>query len=267
MVPVAGRLEALTRFVHNYERVCLQNPKEAERSVLMVIFYSRSNEPDPSREILVQLRDRYGPQRVRILEGHGNFSRARALDQGAKTLGERDLMFFIDVDIHFGAGALLRLRRNCILGHRMYFPVVFSQYDPSVVGSDNGIISERTGFWRIFGFGIAAMYRRDYNSVGGFDLGIEGWGKEDVDLFEKVVRSELEVFRAPDVDLVHIYHGVFCQSTLESLQYSMCKGTRADTYAGTQQLGQMIYDNPAYLRFARARRIAANANASSAPAG
>ena len=44
-----------------------------------------------------------------------------------------------------------------------------------------------------YGFGMACMFNMDYSSVGGFDLGISGWGGEDVDLYEKHVKSDLQV--------------------------------------------------------------------------
>ena len=95
----------------------------------------------------------------------------------------------------------------------------------------------------------------NYRRVGGFDLSIQGWGKEDVDFFEKAVKSDLEVFRAPDRNLIHVYHGVGCDSELSGVQLTMCKGTKADTYAGTEQLAEFIYEHPDYLRFAKLRKF------------
>ncbi|CAB0032797.1 unnamed protein product [Trichogramma brassicae] len=279
LVPVAGRLEAMIRFLNNYERVCLRDPRQADLTVLIVILYP-SGEADLQRAMLEQLIEEYGQERVRVVPGKDGFSRARALDQAAKLLGPQDLMFFIDVDISFDSESLERIRRNTLRGQRMYYPVVFSQYDPSVVGAGNETSSlssirhtdfnDRLGFWRVFGFGIAAMYRQDYEAVGGFDLSIEGWGKEDVDLFDRTVKSDMEIFRGADSGLVHIYHGVSCDKALKLHQLSMCKGTRADTYASTAQLAEIIYRNPVYLDFAKARRdeaqARANANASVASA-
>lgn len=168
-------------------------------------------------------------------------------------------MFFIDVDIVFTESALYRIRANTLLGRQIYFPVVFSQYDPKVVhedtrGQERFTISETSGYWRQFGFGIVSLYKQDYSKVGGFDLSIEGWGKEDVDFYEKVVKSNMKIFRAADKDLVHIYHDVECSKNLSDTQWSMCMGTKADTYAGIDTLAEMIYENPEILRFAKARR-------------
>jgi chondroitin sulfate synthase len=255
VVPVAGRQEALHRFLDNYERVCLSR---LQRTELIVVLYSSNElETTSTSKLIEHLRRNYGQQKVQIVKGIGNFSRARALDQGASLLRKDDLMFFVDVDIDFETPALQRIRRNTLKAERVYFPVVFSQYNPKMVFTvrDNDAISDVSGFWRFFGFGIVAMYKSDYDAMGGFDLSIQGWGKEDVDLFEKAVQSELHVFRSPDLDLVHIFHGISCDESLKEHQLSMCKGTRADTYASTEQLASLVLQNPEYLDFAKMRRI------------
>jgi Chondroitin N-acetylgalactosaminyltransferase. len=81
-----------------------------------------------------------------------------------------DLLFFIDVDILFTAHALERIRRNTLRARQVYFPVVYSQYDPALVYSSNAApdhyrISEEGGYWRTFGFGIAACYKTDFDKV------------------------------------------------------------------------------------------------------
>ena len=40
---------------------------------------------------------------------------------------------------------------------------------------------------------MACMYNEDYKRVGGFNLNIKGWGGEDVDLYIKHVKSDLQV--------------------------------------------------------------------------
>ena len=264
IVPVSGRRETLRRFLANYERVCLS---QQERTELLVVLFPSDDSPEDDADLaksIERLQRDYGDDKLRLVQGRGKFSRARALDQGSMVLQDDDLMFFVDVDISFESAALQRIRRNTIRGERIYFPVVFSQYDPHVVYDSSpgvvasSVVAESTGFWRQFGFGIVALFKRDYDAIGRFDLTIEGWGKEDVDLFEKAVRSNLRIFRAPDLDLVHVYHGVTCDKSLKGHQFAMCKGTRADTYAGTEQLASLVYRSPEYLDFAKAKRLQGN---------
>ncbi|KAH0944345.1 hypothetical protein HN011_004754 [Eciton burchellii] len=53
--------------------------------------------------------------------------------------------------------------------------------------------------------------------------------------------------------------GIWCicitrSNAAPSLQFSMCMGSKADTYAGVKTLANMIYSHPDILRFAKERR-------------
>ena len=74
-------------------------------------------------------------------------------------------------------------------GKSIYYPIVFSQFG---IGSGQGRAGAE-GYWRQWGFGMAAMYKSDFL---GMDLSIVGWGKEDVSLYEKyILQSNLEILR------------------------------------------------------------------------
>lgn len=257
ILPLSGRFEVFQRFLQNYEEVCLTS---GEKTTLLVVLYRRKTEDSFNQtvDLIERLKYKYRSASIDILPVAEAFSRAKALNFGASRLKINDLMFFVDVDIVFTNAALYRIRANTLLGKQIYFPVVFSQYNPKIfpkdLRNDAFSIDEKTGFWRQFGFGIVSLYKQDYEAVGGFDLSIQGWGKEDVDFFEKVVKSNIKIFRAADKDLVHVYHDVECSNDLSGTQLSMCMGTKADTYAGMETLAEMIYGNPKILRFAKARR-------------
>jgi chondroitin sulfate synthase len=81
---------------------------------------------------------------------------------------------------------------------QVYYPIVFSQYDPTLICSNSlscdikwTNFSSDLGYWRSFGYGIVSVYKKDLISVGGLDTSIKGWGKEDVDLYIKFVESNL----------------------------------------------------------------------------
>ncbi|XP_076241856.1 chondroitin sulfate synthase isoform X1 [Calliopsis andreniformis] len=259
ILPLSGRYEVFQRFLQNYEEICLMND---EKTTLSIILYQHKTENtfNQTIDLIEQLKYKYRSASIDILPVSGTFSRAKALDFGASTLKSNDLMFFVDVDIVFTNSALYRIRANTLLGKQIYFPVVFSQYNPKVIPEDfkrkNAFfIDETTGFWRQFGFGIVSLYKQDYEVVGGFDLSIQGWGKEDVDFFEKAIKSNIKIFRAADKNLIHVYHDVECSKDLSETQLSMCLGTKADIYAGMETLAKMIYEDPNILRFAKARRM------------
>ncbi|XP_076624346.1 chondroitin sulfate synthase [Colletes latitarsis] len=258
ILPLAGRYEVFQRFLQSYEEICLTS---GEKTTLLVVLYPHKTENSYNKTInlIEEIKYKYRSASIDILPIDGTFSRAKALNLGVSRLNNDDLMFFVDVDIVFTGSALYRIRANTLLGRQMYFPVVFSQYDPRIVrriarNRDTFDIDETTGYWRQFGFGIVSLYKQDYKTVGGFDLSIHGWGKEDVDFFERVVKSNVKIFRAADKNLIHVYHEVECSKDLSDTQLSMCMGTKADTYAGIEMLAKMIYEDPNVLRFAKARR-------------
>lgn len=258
ILPLSGRYEIFQRFLQNYEDICLTS---GERTSLLVVLYQQKNEDSFNKtiDLIEQLKYKYRAASIDILPITGDFSRARALDAGVSKLHLDDLMLFIDVDIVFTNSALNRIRLNTLAGRRIYFPIVFSQYDPKVVYGEAGrqdrfTINEISGHWRQYGFGIVSLYKRDYIAAGGLNLTIRGWGKEDVDFYEKAVKSSLDVFRAADRHLVHVYHEIECSRQLPSPQFSMCVGSKADTYAGVDTLADIIYGNPDILRFAKERR-------------
>ncbi|XP_014474325.1 PREDICTED: chondroitin sulfate synthase 1 isoform X2 [Dinoponera quadriceps] len=258
ILPLSGRYEIFQRFLKNYEEICLT---VGEKTSLLVVLYQQKNENSYNKtiDLIERLKHTYRGVSIDVLPVSGEFSRARALDTGVSKLQPDDLTLFIDVDIVFTNSALNRIRLNTLLGRRIYFPIVFSQYSPQMVYGEAGkqdrfTINEISGHWRQYGFGIVSLYKRDYVTIGGLDLSIQGWGKEDVEFYEKAVKSGLDVFRAADRHLVHVYHEIECSRELANLQYSMCMGSKADTYAGVETLSDMIYNNPDILRFAKERR-------------
>ncbi|XP_015176522.1 PREDICTED: chondroitin sulfate synthase 1 [Polistes dominula] len=262
ILPLSGRYEVFQRFIQNYEEVCLTTD---EKTKLLIVLYQHKIEDtlNKTMNLIEQLKYKYRSATIDVILGSGEFARANALHEGVIQMKDDDLLFFIDVDIVFTSSALYRIRLNTIINRQIYFPVVFSEYDPKIVyKSDYSkrhdkyyIITEMTGYWRQFGFGIVSLYKKDYDIVGGFDLSIRGWGKEDVIFYEKVVKSKIKIFRAADQHLIHVFHDVECGKELSDTQLSMCMGTKADTYAGTETLAKIIYDNPEYLQFAKERRL------------
>uniref|UniRef100_A0A8C1N0X9 Hexosyltransferase n=1 Tax=Cyprinus carpio TaxID=7962 RepID=A0A8C1N0X9_CYPCA len=139
-----------------------------------------------------------------IIPMTGGFSRGLALEMGSSQLANNSLLFFCDVDLVFNADALQRCRENTIEGGQVYFPIVFSQYDPKIVYAGGPpedsafVFTKKSGFWRHYGFGITCIFKSDFLKAGGFDTSIQGWGLEDVDLFTKVINSGLKVFRSQE---------------------------------------------------------------------
>uniref|UniRef100_T1J359 Hexosyltransferase n=1 Tax=Strigamia maritima TaxID=126957 RepID=T1J359_STRMM len=246
ILPLLGRYETFHRFLDIFETVCLL---DNERVDLLVVLYQTQDLQTQTAKIIdhyKSIQDKYPNYKLILQTAEGTFSRASALQLGASKFQDDNLLFFIDVDMSMDKEFLQRTRLNVIRGIQVYFPIVFSQYSPKTYSKDpknNDQISDDSGYWRQFGFGIGAMYKSDFDAVGGFNTSIQGWGQEDVDLYEKIVKSNLTIFRAVDPGLIHIYHKIECDSKLSKEQMTMCVNSGDNSYASLNVLADYVYDN------------------------
>ena len=213
VVPLSGRKNILQRFLRNLKNVALVD----SRLTLTLVVFIKQN------ETFVEDLDLSGLV-YNIIKLDGQFSRGLALQKSLETFQNDDLLCFLDVDMTFTPEVFERIRRNTIQASQAYFPIVFSQYSD---GNDLNLrITEYSGYWRQFGFGIAALYKQDLISVGGFDKNITGWGLEDVALYDRLIQSnKITIFRSIDPELIHVYHPINCDTNLSPKQYEMCLGT------------------------------------------
>ena len=137
IVPVSGRYSTYLRFMQLFDDVLFS----ANQSVsLTVVSFVDSNNPNTfvdSQKHLKSVQKRHPKYQISLLRAEGNFSRARALHLGVERFTNDSLLFFVDVDMAFDVETLSRVRRSTKLGRMVYYPVVFSQYDPSSWNTKN----------------------------------------------------------------------------------------------------------------------------------
>ncbi|XP_060526080.1 chondroitin sulfate synthase 1 isoform X2 [Cylas formicarius] len=241
LLPLSGRHDTFVRFLDRYVGVCVA---EGEPTRLHVIVYA-GDDYDATVESIRRTRSEHGldDDALALVEGGAEpFARGAALQKAVDRLRDDDLMLFVDVDMAFDRKSLDKMRRNAVRGLSVYFPIVYSLYNPKLIGGDvHQVVDGRRGFWRQFGFGIAALYKGDYDKLGGFDLHIKGWGYEDVAFFDKAVASGLKIARSADPGLVHVYHEVRCGAELDAEQRTMCLGTKGNTLGSLATL-QALFD-------------------------
>lgn len=247
IVPLSRRTDKFKQFMHNFREVCV---RQDGRIHLTVVYFGkeqihevRSTLENSSREVNFK--------NYTLLQLNEEFSRGRGLDFGARAWkGGNVLLFFCDVDIYFTADFLNTCRLNTQPGKKVFYPVLFSQYNPTLIyGSREHIpsveqqlvIKKDTGFWRDFGFGMTCQYRSDFINIGGFDIDIKGWGGEDVHLYRKYLHSNLLVVRAPSRGLFHLWHEKHCADELPPEQYRMCMQSKAMNEASHGQLGTLFF--------------------------
>ncbi|XP_033828461.2 chondroitin sulfate N-acetylgalactosaminyltransferase 1-like [Periophthalmus magnuspinnatus] len=248
VVPLSKRLDTFKQFMSNFRRVCIQ---QDGRVHLTVVYFGRDQIHQIKAIIDQTTRETHFRSFTLILLNE-EFSRGRGLEVGARAWrrSQNVLLFFCDVDIHFTADFLTSCRLNTEPGKKVYYPVLFSQYNPAMIYSNQTqppplyqqlVIEKESGFWRDFGFGMTCQYRSDFLNIGGFDRRIKGWGLEDVHLYRKYLHSKLMVIRAPSRGLFHLWHEKTCADELPQDKYKMCMQTKAMSEASHGQLGALLF--------------------------
>jgi len=297
IVAVSGRFETFQRFLGSFTRSCLHFTKDqkvkessgAEDSVprnyslavelnlqLVVVLFGSDQEKEKFLDLVKNIRESvleaegHASCSIKVVQIDRDFSRGIALETGISQCSEGDLLFVIDVDMVFTANVIRTAHLNAIQGRQVYFPVIFSQYNPifhynvsfnsrekkspGATGRSRGELEYKLGiddgYWREFGYGIAAFYKSDFRLAGGFDTSIKGWGKEDVNLFDRFIgHTNLTVFRAPDPELVHVFHETVCDLALEKSQYEMCLSSRDNNLGSAGNLMRYILERKNLTKF------------------
>uniref|UniRef100_A0A3P9K1G8 Hexosyltransferase n=1 Tax=Oryzias latipes TaxID=8090 RepID=A0A3P9K1G8_ORYLA len=240
IIPLSKRMEAFSRFMSNF-RYCLNS------KVHLTVVYFGKDEVDQVKTVTVRKFRSFT-----LIQLNEVFSRGRGLEVGVRAWRRRQnvLLFFCDVDIVFTADFLTSCRINAEPGKKVFYPVLFSQYNPAVIYRNSThspplqqqlVISQETGFWRDFGFGMTCQYRSDFINIGGFDRSIKGWGLEDVHLYRKYLHSKLMVIRSPSRGLFHLWHEKSCADELPPDKFKMCMQTKAMNEASHGQLGELYF--------------------------
>ncbi|XP_043915345.1 chondroitin sulfate N-acetylgalactosaminyltransferase 1 [Protopterus annectens] len=247
IVPLSKRADKFRQFMQMFREVCIQQ----DGRVYLTVVYFGKEQMNEIKDILEINAKQANFKNYTFIQRNEDFSRGKGLDVGARAWKSSNvLLFFCDVDIYFTADFLNSCRMNAQPGKKVFYPVLFSQYNPAIIYGHHApapsleqqlVIKKDTGFWRDFGFGMTCQYRSDFINIGGFDLDIKGWGGEDVHLYRKYLHSNLIVIRTPVRGLFHLWHEKHCVDELTPEQYKMCMQSKAMNEASHGQLGMLVF--------------------------
>lgn len=245
ILPLCGRLDKFKQFLDNFVDVCI---KWDQQVFLTVVFFGQEGKEE-LESLVKNVSKAENFTDYKLIFTNETFSRGYGLQKGALSWTKGNvLMFFCDVDVYFTATFLDRCRFHSTPGGKVYYPVVFSLYNPMIVyggspppAAHQHRINRDTGYWRDFGFGMTCQYKSDFENIGGFDLSIKGWGMEDVKLYRNYLASELVVVRAADRGIFHMWHPKFCSRNLTQAQFLACIKSKVKSEASQSQLGLLAF--------------------------
>ena len=238
----------LKRFLANFIGTVIRG----KENVVLTIAYCGVEGLNETKALLEVTKKEHNFSGIRLVEVHGKFSRGRAIQNAVMQLKEDSLMFFVDVDVIYQPSFLQRCRLNTQRNTKVFYPIIFSLYNPETVYTLQNVrkprdremytISSETGFWRDFGYGMTCQYKSDFLRIGGFARDIIGWGMEDVLLFRKYSQSNISIVRSVDHGLFHTWHEKSCDQSLSWNQFKACIGSKARSEASHGLLGMMAFE-------------------------
>uniref|UniRef100_A0A8C3AYM3 Hexosyltransferase n=1 Tax=Cyclopterus lumpus TaxID=8103 RepID=A0A8C3AYM3_CYCLU len=232
IVPLSRRTDKFKHFMHNFREVCVRQ----DGRVHLTVVYFGKEQMSEVRSTLENTSREVHFKNFTLLQLDEEFSRGRGLDVGARAWkGGNVLLFFCDVDIYFTADFLNTCRLNTQPGKKVFYPVLFSQYNPTLIyGSQDHIPAVEQqltrGFWRDFGFGMTC-----------FDIDIKGWGAKMSTCTGSTSIATSWWWRAPSRGLFHLWHEKQCADELPPDQYRMCMQSKAMNEASHGQLGMLFF--------------------------
>lgn len=233
IIPFSGRFEALKRFLTNWRTL-----SDIDDNTRLLIAQSENSKENSVEESLNDLKSQSNIETVTI---YGNFSRGVLLHYAVHNSVDNGIVCFIDVDIKLGNGSLTKIRRNTIKNKQAFLPIMFSEFDPRFVPESFENFHKDSGYWRESSFGQLCLFKDDYLHSGGFPQNIKGWGKEDIELGDRLIfKANLDLFRSADPDFIHKYHPISCKRIENKKQKKMCDAVKSKTFASRNRLAYYI---------------------------
>ena len=263
IVPISCRLDTLESFLNTTGRNFNDVRRRQKRIILAWSHCSDRDQNFSESEIRAVAEGFQSASTTEVqliyFEDGASFSRSRALNMAFRACEPDDIAVVMDVDVL----ARVEFFLNCLVftrpGHSLYFPIMFSRYNPEsiarfasarhgLVGSIEWLskpdtVTPETGMWRESSLGMVAVCVRDAARIGLFDDAIQGWGLEDVQFFERAYAAGYVNWRMYEPSEVHIYHPKDCGGLAPgSERYHMCLTAMLRLEGSQLQVALMLHE-------------------------
>lgn len=219
LLPLSVVDERLAGFLRNYID---QGLKKGVYLSLIIVVFSEKDANDVET-VVKEVTKGLPKALVTIAIAEGEFSFPRAVEIGMSVLKNRyDLVFLAEVNMRMTHEFWLRCRENTHLKKQVYFPIPFWIYESDqkrklVNETSNYPIEHWTGQWVAHTFKAMCIRKLDYTTVGGFKNALYS-----EDLFQRLIRSKLQVFQAPDPGLYQFWSSRTCDSLHSKFRREVC---------------------------------------------
>eukprot|EP01137_Pigoraptor_chileana_P017133 Opistho-2@74753 len=194
IVPVKNQGVWLQHFIDDMSAI-YGNTKDPHFNVIVVDFGSTDIDVDAAFA-------RSGLKQYKVIHRTGNFERAGGIQAGIDFVtNPNDIIFTCDLHLEIPDSLIEGCRKHTIKGIQAYAPLVvrlacgFTPETPS-------------GFWESAGYGLFALYKSDFDRIGGMNTREfrDRWGGEDWECVDRVLGNGLEIERLRLPKFYHYYH-------------------------------------------------------------
>ena len=218
-----------------------QKPKKSQQSVV------------DTKSIFSLYRSKYQSASFTLLDSPAFLSRSHAIAIVLRESRPSQILFLADLDLSFDEGFLQRCMSLPLQGQQAYFPIMFSQRDPSLLASLNHthlkegsvLVSPHSGHWLVDSHSTACLYAADLLALSS-QADLKGILNE-VDMAEvylALLERGYEVIRAPDRQLKMLYreHRACDLDMVGHTTDGACRLTGDSEYLRTQ-LSALLFDH------------------------
>ena len=207
---------AFQRFMMSFESNFLARTPPELVSILVVLysdgkFYNYDRDIFAATTLINLYKKKYSGADLRLISTRRPYSRKETIELASKEYPTYELLFLADIHIDFTFHFLERCRMNAMDSQQVYFPTVFSPYNPGDFYKERLLhpfaikfsIGAKQGTWMQESHHLTCLYNSDLLSLieSGRDLRESEWS-----LLELVVKQgRLRVFRAVEPGLVHLW--------------------------------------------------------------